>query len=95
MYLYHNFDMSAWCFFFVFTQNISELGLYVVTGESTSMVYSLSMTVDQLKTQIQQKLKHQKGKQKLLYEGKEMSVSILICYKEESNVVLQNMVDCS
>jgi hypothetical protein len=42
------------------------------------------MTVDQLKTQIQQKLKHQKGKQKLLYEGKEMSVSIFICYKDES-----------
>ena len=55
-----------------------------LTGESTPMVYSLSMTVDQLKTQIQQKLKHQKGKQKLLYEGKEMSVSIFICYKDES-----------
>jgi hypothetical protein len=48
------------------------------------MVYSLSMTVDQLKTQIQQKLNHQKGKQKLLYEGKEMSVSIFIYYKEDS-----------
>ena len=62
-------------------QYVNVTGL---TGESTSMVYSLSMTVDQLKTQIQQKLKHQKGKQKLLYEGKEMSVSILICYKNKS-----------
>lgn len=45
-----------------------------LTGESASIPFTMQMTVDQLKTKIQQKLKHDKGKQKLLYQGKEMTV---------------------
>lgn len=45
-----------------------------LTGESASIPFTPQMTVDQLKTQIQLKLKHDKGKQKLLYNGKEMTV---------------------
>lgn len=44
-----------------------------LTGESASIPFTPQMTVDQLKTQIQLKLKHDKGKQKLLYNGKEMT----------------------
>ena len=49
-----------------------------LTGESINVPYSPHTTVDQLKNQIQIKLKHDKGKQKLLYEGKEMNVSSLL-----------------
>ncbi|XP_052068627.1 uncharacterized protein LOC127707905 [Mytilus californianus] len=52
-------------------QYINITGL---TGESTTVLFSPSMTVDQLKSQIQIKLKHEKIRQKLLYEGKEMNV---------------------
>ncbi|CAG2207783.1 unnamed protein product [Mytilus edulis] len=44
-----------------------------LTGESASIPFTPQMTVDQLQTQIQLKLKHDKGKQKLLYNGKEMT----------------------
>lgn len=52
-------------------QYVNVTGL---TGESVSIQFTPQMTVDQLKSLIQQKLKHERGKQKLLYEGKEMNV---------------------
>lgn len=45
-----------------------------LTGESLTIPFSPYTTVDQLKTQIHAKFKHEKGKQKLLYEGKEMNI---------------------
>lgn len=54
-------------------QYVNVTGL---TGESASIQFTPNMTVDQLKSLIQQKLKHERGKQKLLYEGKEMNVSL-------------------
>lgn len=49
-----------------------------LTGESLRIPLSKSMTVDHLKDKIQNRLTHQKNKQKLLYNGKDMEVNTLI-----------------
>lgn len=48
----------------------------VLTGELIRVPYAPNMTVLEFKIQIQQHLKHETSKQKLLYRGKEMNVSI-------------------
>ncbi|XP_071128558.1 uncharacterized protein [Mytilus edulis] len=52
-------------------QYINITGL---TGESTTVLFFPSMTIDQLKSEIHKKMNHKEDRQKLLYDGKEMSV---------------------
>ncbi|VDI77527.1 Hypothetical predicted protein [Mytilus galloprovincialis] len=60
--------------------NNQYINITGLTGDSTTVLFYPSMTIDQLKGQIQQKLNHEKGRQKLLYEGKEMTASINLTY---------------
>lgn len=63
-------------------QYVNVTGL---TGESVSIQFTPHMTVDHLKSLIQQKLKHERGKQKLLYQGKEMNVSLFKSVKHQGH----------
>ena len=48
----------------------------VITGECMHAVYNPSMTIQQLKMMIHKEMKHELAKQKLLFNEKELSVSI-------------------
>lgn len=54
--------------------NENFVNVSVLTGECTRIPFAPSMTVLDLKNQIQQHLHHETSKQKLLYRGKEMNV---------------------
>ena len=55
-------------------QTGGRLTIRLLTGESIDVPYNASMEILELKHRIMQQLKHDIGKQKLLYKEKEMTV---------------------
>jgi len=58
----------------------STLTISLLTGESIEVPYSSSMEVLELKRNIMERLNHDINKQRLLYNDKELKVSVVLCY---------------